>query len=94
MSTAPETLGPALRRVALYTATLLLVPLVAMGLSPEVRWGPGDFAVAALLLFTAGSLVALLRRRAPPGWPRRAAVAGVLLLLALIWAELAVGLWH
>ena len=45
--------------VALVTALLLLVPAIAMRLTPAVSWGPGDFAAAAALLFGAGTLTVL-----------------------------------
>ena len=52
MSTA--TLRKPLLAVALATALLLLVPAIAMQFTSEVAWGPGDFVVAAVLLFGAG----------------------------------------
>lgn len=38
-------------RVALVTGLLLLVPLVAMQFTDEVRWNLADFVVAGALLF-------------------------------------------
>ena len=72
---------------------LLLVPLVAMQFTSEVRWGIEDFAAAALLLGGAGlALEAVLRfvhdRRA-----RIVLGMAVLAALVLVWAELAVGLF-
>lgn len=80
-----------LRRVLLLTGLLLLVPWVAMAFTDEVRWGPGDFGVAALLLASAGGAVVLARHCLRRGWRRWLAIAGVLLAFALVWAELAVG---
>ena len=79
--------------VALATALLLLVPAIAMQFTSEVAWGPGDFVVAAVLLFGAGALAVLALSRVQ-GRVRRAAVVGAIAGgLALVWAELAVGLF-
>ena len=79
--------------VALIPFALLLVPAIAMHFSAEVRWGPGDFAAAGLLLFiTAMAVMAALRLRRRRD---RVLVAGlVVLAAATVWAELAVGLFH
>lgn len=82
-----------IRRLALFTALLLLVPLLAMQFTPEVRWGPGDFAAAGALLFGAGMAYLLLAPRLRAQRHRLALAAGVLLVLATVWAELAVGLF-
>jgi hypothetical protein len=79
--------------VALLTGVLLLIPAVAMRFTNEVSWGPGDFVVAAVLLLAAGSAFVLatrLRSRV-----HRFGVIGlVTFVLLIIWAELAVGLFH
>jgi hypothetical protein len=80
--------------LAALTAVLLLVPLVAMQFSGEVNWAPGDFVAAGMLFFGAGMAYVLATRRART--TRQMLVVGMLVLavLALIWAELAVGLFH
>jgi hypothetical protein len=78
---------------SLITGLVLLVPAVAMEVTGEVAWGPGDFVVAAVLIFAALTGIALgsrLERRSH----RLAAIAFVALSFALVWAELAVGLFH
>jgi hypothetical protein len=79
--------------VVLLTGVLLLLPAAAMRLTNEVSWGPGDFVVAAILLLAAGSTLVFatgLRRRV-----HRLGVMGlVTFALLVIWAELAVGLFH
>lgn len=82
-----------LRGVALATALLLLLPAVAMQFTSEVSWGPGDFLVAGVLLFGAGALTILGLRHVTGIGHRTTLVAGVALGLALVWAELAVGLF-
>lgn len=79
--------------VALATAMLLLVPAVAMQFTSEVSWGPGDFVVAGVLLFGAGTATVVGFRHVR-GTGRRAALAFAIAFgLALVWAELAVGLF-
>jgi hypothetical protein len=87
-------LHAAARRVALTTAAVLLVPAVAMQVTDEVSWGPGDFVVAAGLLFGAGMTYALAAQRTTHRSRRLAIAAAVGAVVAVIWAELAVGLFH
>ena len=92
MSTS--TLHKPLLGVALATALLLLVPAVAMQFTSEVSWGPGDFIVAGMLLFGAGAATVIAFRHVR-GTGRRAAVTlAIAFCLAVVWAELAVGLFH
>lgn len=78
--------------VAAATALLLLVPAIAMQFTPEVSWGPGDFVVAGVLLFGTGALGVLGFNRIKGTGRRVALVVGLAIGLALVWAELAVGL--
>jgi len=79
--------------VVAVTALLLAIPLVAMQFTREVNWSVGDFVGGALLLVTAGMAIVLGVRRAATGRGKGFVVAAVLLLLLLIWAHLAVGLF-
>lgn len=88
------TLQRPLLGVALATALLLLIPAVAMQFTSEVAWGPGDFVVAGVLIFGAGTATVVGRRHVR-GSGRRAALTFVIAFcLALVWAELAVGLFY
>lgn len=69
---------PAVLRVALVTAVILLVPFAAMQLTDEVRWSAGDFVFAGALLIGTGVLLELATRRA-----RGAALAVGLAAIAL-----------
>lgn len=80
--------------VALATAALLLVPLAAMRFTREVSWGWGDFLLAFALLFSAGTAAVLAVRRLERPVHKKLAVLAIALALALVWAELAVGLFH
>ena len=79
--------------VALLTGALLLLPAIAMQFTNEVSWGPGDFVVAAVLLFSAGSAIVLATRLRSRVY-RFGAIGLVTIALLVIWAELAVGLFH
>jgi hypothetical protein len=74
-------------------ALILLLPAVAMLVTGEVAWGPGDFLAAAILLGGAGLSLELVVRVTRPGAARWAAGAAVLAALLLVWAELAVGIF-
>jgi hypothetical protein len=50
-------------RVALVTACVLLVPLVAMQFTDEVDWGVADFVLAGLLLGGTGLLLEVAARK-------------------------------
>ena len=91
MSTA--SLQKPLLAVALTTALLLALPAIAMQFTSEVSWGPGDFLVAGMLLFGAGALIVLSRNHIRNSTGRIAVTVGVLASLALVWAELAVGIF-
>jgi hypothetical protein len=50
-------------RIAIVTALILLVPLVAMQFTEEVNWGVADFVAAGALLWGAGLLLRQLATR-------------------------------
>jgi peptidoglycan/LPS O-acetylase OafA/YrhL len=79
--------------VALATALLLLIPAVAMQFTSEVSWGPGDFVLAAVLLFGAGALAVFGLAHVKGAGRRAALIVCIAFGLALVWAELAVGLF-
>jgi hypothetical protein len=72
----------------------LLAPLVATQMTSEANWGPGDFLAAALLLTGLGLGVELAVRLLRTDLQRWLATGGLALTAALIWAELAVGIFH
>jgi hypothetical protein len=74
-------------------SALLLLPALAMQFSTEVNWGPGDFLAAALLLGLTGFGLEVAARLPRRRWRRRGAML-VVAALALVWAELAVGIFR
>jgi hypothetical protein len=92
-STFRRDLGRDLGRVLLGTGAILLVPLIAMRFTREVNWTALDFLVAGVLLASVGSTYLLLTRKLRTAPQRRIIGGGLLLTLALVWAELAVGIF-
>ena len=74
-------------------ALILLLPLAAMQFTDEVNWTTFDFAAAAVLLVGAGAAYEVAVRITRD--PRRRLLIGAALmfLVALIWAEGAVGVF-
>lgn len=71
---------------------LLLIPLIGMQLTTEVNWSPFDFLVAGLLLLSTAFVVELILRKVRTLKGRLVLCLLVIVLLSLLWAELAVGL--
>lgn len=78
--------------IVIAVALLLLVPLIAMQFTNEVTWSPFDFVVAAVLLLGAGLACEIALRVVKKTQHRIIACAAILMLLFVVWAELAVGL--
>lgn len=74
-------------------AFLLLIPLVAMQLTNEVNWTLLDFGVATLLLLGTGLLCELVLRKVRTVNLRVTLCAALLLALAIVWIQLAVGIF-
>ncbi len=72
---------------------LLLLPLVAMQFTNEVNWSVSDFMIAGILLFGTGGLIELTIRKINQVSLRVWVIFGILLVLFLVWAELAVGIF-
>ncbi len=79
-------------RIALATAFILLLPLLAMQLTDEVVWNLADFAAAGVLLFGAGLTYELIARKAGHIAHRAAVGVAVAAALLLVWINLAVGI--
>jgi hypothetical protein len=86
-------LGKSIGIVALVTALVLMVPLVAMQFTNEVVWTGIDFAAAGILVAGTGLMYVLATRKLRTTKQRVVvgAVLGVIFLLT--WIELAVGIF-
>jgi len=78
--------------LAVVTAAILSVPLVAMQISESVNWGLFDFLIMAALVLSIGSVFILLARSFPAKH-RPLLFALCVLLFLFVWAELAVGIF-
>ncbi len=78
--------------VAVATASVLMVPLLAMLFTDEVNWSPFDFIVMAILLFGSGLAYVLISRLSDRVAYKAAVGVAVAAGLLLIWVNLAVGI--
>jgi len=72
---------------------LLLIPFIAMQFSKEVNWSIMDFLAAGVLLFGTGLTIQFVLRKVKTRKNRILICGIILLLLLLLWTELAVGLF-
>ncbi len=72
---------------------LLLIPLIAMQFSTDVQWTGGDFLVMGALLTGIGLTAEYALRKIKTRNGRILALALLLAVFLLIWAELAVGIF-
>jgi len=79
--------------ILLIVAFLLLIPLIAMQFTNEVNWTLSDFIVAGVLLLGTGLIIDLVIRKTKNTKYRIAISVAVLIILLLLWAELAVGIF-
>ncbi|QZD96382.1 hypothetical protein [Qipengyuania gelatinilytica] len=89
--------APAANRIrAIYwtvAALVLLLPAIAMQVTADVNWGPGDFAMMGGLLALVGIGIEMALRATLGTRARMIAIGAILALFLLVWAELAVGLF-
>lgn len=74
-------------------AVLLCIPLVAMQFTNEVNWTLSDFVIAGGLLLGTGLLIETVARNIKNKKIRIGITGAILIVLALVWAELAVGIF-
>ncbi|MEZ5347316.1 MAG: hypothetical protein R2681_17345 [Pyrinomonadaceae bacterium] len=82
-----------LAAILLAVSAVLLVPLIAMQFTDEVRWSNFDFSIAGTLLFTAAIGCEFVLRMVKSNTQRIAILAVILAALALVWIEIAVGVF-
>lgn len=83
------------RTVLIYAGAgaILLLPLLGMFFSDEVNWDFFDFLVAGILLFTVATALNLILCFAGNKLLQYALIAVLLLAFALLWIEIAVGIF-
>ncbi|MGB1307588.1 MAG: hypothetical protein ACPG6B_01660 [Oceanihabitans sp.] len=87
---------PIKKRILIFSVIVLLIlsiPAIAMQFTDEVQWNFGDFVIAAILLLGTGVLLEIAAKVFKTKTLKVTASIGVIVLLILIWAELAVGIF-
>jgi hypothetical protein len=79
-------------RIAIVTAFILLIPLVAMQFTDEVDWRLFDFVALGALLFGSGLTYELISRKAGNSAYRAAIGVAVAAAFLLVWINGAVGI--
>jgi hypothetical protein len=75
-------------------AALLALPALAMRFTTEVDWGPEDFLVFGIMLLVACIACELAVRLFARRMGRCMAIAAIGIAFLLVWADLAVGIFH
>lgn len=89
---AIDTRHKSIVRIALVTASILLVPLLAMRFTEEVNWDLFDFIFMGALLFGVGLAYELVARRSEKTLYRVAFGVGLATAFLLFWVNGAVGI--
>jgi hypothetical protein len=83
---------PSIGIVAIVTAIILMIPLIAMQFTNEVNWSVADFIVMGILLFSTGTAYVFISRQGANFVYKAAVAASIGTTFLLIWVNLAVGL--
>lgn len=70
---------------------ILLIPLIAMQFTTEVNWEFSDFIIAGILLYGNALVINFISTRSKKY--KTILIVAVLVLLLLLWAEMAVGIF-
>jgi ABC-type cobalt transport system substrate-binding protein len=79
--------------ILLIVTILLLIPLIAMQFTDEVNWTLTDFIAAGVLLLGTVVMCEFIMRKVTKTKHRIVLCAIILIVLVLIWIELAVGIF-
>ena len=87
-------MAPALRSTLLYSSPLIILsfPLITMQLTNEVNWTISDFLVMGILLFSTVFTIDFVLKKVKTLKSRLIVIFAIVILLVLVWAELAVGI--
>jgi sulfite exporter TauE/SafE len=72
----------------------MLIPFIAMQFSDEVNWSGFDFIIGGILLFLFGLLISFVSEKLKNSKFRLPIIIAIVLVLFLIWAELAVEIFN
>ena len=72
---------------------LLSIPLIAMQFTKEVKWTLSDFLIMGILLFATVFTIDFVLKKVKTFKSRLILVLGIVALLMIIWAEMAVGIF-
>lgn len=72
---------------------VMLIPLLAMQFTTEVNWSLFDFIAAGILLLGTGLTIEFVLQKVKSPKNRILISAIIIILLLLLWAELAVGVF-
>lgn len=78
--------------IALATAAILSIPLIAMQFTNEVDWDLPDFIIMSILIFGTGFAFVHVARVTPRKY-RKLIGIGFVIALLYAWTELAVGIF-
>lgn len=78
--------------IVLIVSLILLIPLIAMQFTDEVKWTLFDFVVAAFLLLSSGLAIDFVIRKVKSTTYRIVLSLIIFAIVFLIWTELAVGI--
>ncbi|MBA4310942.1 MAG: hypothetical protein C0425_11515 [Chlorobiaceae bacterium] len=79
--------------IILAVPILLLIPLIVMLFSDEVKWTLSDFIIAGILLLSAGLTFEFILRKIKITKLRIAFCVVLFFVFVLVWGELAVGIF-
>lgn len=79
--------------ILITVTVLLLIPLIAMQFTDEVKWSALDFIVAGMLLLSTGLACELVIRKVKKEHYRIIICLIILAAFLVIWLELAVGIF-
>nr|WP_297985382.1 hypothetical protein [uncultured Chryseobacterium sp.] len=83
------------RSIAIYATalTILAIPLIGMQFTNEINWSGFDFLIAGILLFTTAFVIDFIMTKVKMESKRFLYIAAAVIVLILLWAELAVGIF-
>jgi hypothetical protein len=82
------------RNLGIIVLAILGIPFLAMLCSSAVKWSLADFILAGILLFGTGILgLVIMQQTSKLPW-RILLLALLLIVVLLVWAELAVGIFN